>query len=67
MDTFIQGGGCHIHGDTLGFLGHSGGHNEGIAYKASIINPCSRQGGYGENNCDYEYRYWFYDLNDIKR
>lgn len=33
--------GVFIHGDTLGFLGHSGGHNEGIAYKASIINPCS--------------------------
>lgn len=59
--------GVFIRGDTLGFLGHSGGHNEGIGYKTSIINPCAGQGGYGANNCDYDYHYWFYDLNDLKK
>lgn len=59
--------GAFIYRDTLGFLGHSGGHNDGIGYKTSIINPCAGEGGYGANNCDYEYHYWFYDLNDLKK
>jgi len=59
--------GAFIYGDTLGFLGHSGGHNEGIGYKDSIINSCTGEGGYGANNCDYDYHYWFYDLNDLKK
>lgn len=59
--------GAFVYGDTLGFLGHSGGHNEGIGYKTSIVNPCTGTGGYGANNCDYDYHYWFYDLNELEQ
>ena len=59
--------GVFISGDTIGFLGYSGGHNDGVGYKSSIKNPCAGEGGFGANNCDYDYHYWFYDLNDLKK
>lgn len=59
--------GVFISGDTIGFIGRSGGHHHGVAYKNNIINPCAGTGGYGANNCDYDFHYWFYDLNDLKK